>query len=110
MNMYRYIDKPNDDDFTILSKVILVEYDVIRETRCGFWIEDKQVEGMLGTMTFYRQHKKWVSKLARIKFAYPTKAEALNNFIKRKEKQVHIYKHRLALAESALAEGKKINP
>ena len=34
--------------------------------------------------------KKWVSKTSRKRFAYPTKEEALENYIKRTEKRLKI--------------------
>lgn len=107
MLLYRYIDTPRDNSIKIgfpLSDVELMEYTVIGETTCGFWIQHRDGKYI---QTIRGREKVWVSKTGMKRFAYPTKNEALHNFIKRKEKQVKIYKRNLALAESALQFGIK---
>jgi hypothetical protein len=74
-----YIDKvfPN-------PQLRVNEYDLLKETPKGYWIG-------YGSMGDYKYNwKKWVSKTSRKRFAYPTKEEALENYIKRTEKRLRI--------------------
>lgn len=57
--------------------LVLSIYDLLKETSKGYWI---------GDFIF----KKWISKTSKKRFAYPTKEEALTNFIKRTEKRIKI--------------------
>jgi hypothetical protein len=60
------------------------EYDLLKETPKGYWIG----YGSMGVSRY--NWKKWVSKTSRKRFAYPTKEEALENYIKRTEKRLKI--------------------
>lgn len=51
-------------------KLELRTYELIKETEKGFWIGYKDIS-----------YKKWVSKTSKKRYAYPTKAEAMENFI-----------------------------
>ena len=53
-------------------KLFLQKFNVLRETELGYWFH-------------YHGEEKWTSNKAKSRFAYPTKKEALINFIKRKE-------------------------
>jgi len=66
----------------------------VKETPKGYWI---------GDWLF----KKWIPKDSKKRFAYPTKEEALNNFIIRTKKYIEIIKSRLDDSKYAiiLAEG-----
>ncbi|NTU49579.1 MAG: hypothetical protein HGA87_01550 [Desulfobulbaceae bacterium] len=64
------------------------EYRLIRETPKGYWIEDE-----------WSIDKRWVSKTARKRYAYPTKAEALDSFIARKRRQISILRHQAKHAQ-----------
>ena len=84
-------------------KVSLMTFNLHKETPKGYWIG----------YGFYcpdnlRANARWVSKTGRKRYAYPTKEQALENFIKRKEKQVKILKHQTWSAEIALKEAQKI--
>lgn len=70
----------------------LLEFELLRETPMGFWICNPG-------FFFY---KKWVSKTARKRYAYPTKAEAMKNFIKRTEKRVKILLNQVYACEEGL--------
>jgi hypothetical protein len=48
------------------GEIYLEEYPIIKETEQGYWIETP--------------FRKWVSKTAKKRYAYPTPEEALNNF------------------------------
>jgi hypothetical protein len=81
---YRYVTQWNHYDE---AEVGLLTFDLIKETPGGYWIDT--------TAHFLKGKKKWVSKHSKKRYAYPTKAEAMVNFIKRKEKEEKIYRHRL---------------
>jgi hypothetical protein len=69
-------------------KLVKTEYSLVKETEKGYWI-------CLGDITRLHGHKRWVSKTAKKRHAYPTEEEALNGFIKRTEKRIKILKHQL---------------
>jgi len=90
MKFYRYEIKRyasyNDyDDFPIhiqsyRASLSLDTYELKRETSKGYWI------GLIGlSESLYR---KWIPKNSKKRYAYPTKKEALNNFIKRTESRI----------------------
>jgi hypothetical protein len=108
--MYRYIDEQDSSSIKYgisLANVKLLEFEIVKETPKGWWIRDKRFTGVYSY--FYIGDKpKWVSKTGKKRFAYPTKKEALFSYIKRKEKQVAIFTHKLDVAISALNQAKKI--
>ncbi len=67
------------------------EYHIIKKTEKGVWLDGKR----------------WVSNTARKRFAYPTKKEALEAFIYRKEKYQRILNSKLKTTEQAIEEAKK---
>lgn len=71
MKFYRY------DYYSISTDLDIITFSLIKETECGYWIkqDDEWCE--------YRP--RWVSKIAKKCYAYPTQKEALDNFIRRKE-------------------------
>lgn len=76
MEFYRYETVRNDyGPFIRLNK-----YNLHKETPKGYWIGYGSLrEGQL------RSHSKWVSKTGKKRYAYPTREEALVNYIKRCE-------------------------
>jgi hypothetical protein len=68
MELYRYIRSIGTNFFD--SKIILKKFTVILETEKGYWFND------------YGK-KRWVSKLSKKRYCYPTIEEAKINFIKR---------------------------
>ena len=94
MNLYRYewreyasldsfgeYSKPNLPN----PKLVLITYNLFKETPKGYWIGfGKPVNDKL------KNQAKWVSKTARKRYAYPSKKEALNNFILRNEMRIKI--------------------
>jgi len=75
-------------------KLVLRTYNLYKETPKGYWIG----------YGYYQPEKLrsqgiWVSKTARKRYAYPTKEEALNNFIKRNEKRIKILTRQLDVCE-----------
>jgi hypothetical protein len=94
--MVQYAEKDYDGEYISPifpnPKLELREYDLFKETPKGYWI---------GYDKFYKW-KKWIPKISRKRFAYPTKEEALNNFIKRTEKRIKILKWQLDSCEIGL--------
>lgn len=76
-------------------KLELRTYFLVKETPKGFWIGYNGIK------------EKWVSKTSKKRFAYPTKKEALNNFIKRSQKRVDILKWQLTTSEIGLELGRE---
>lgn len=71
--------------------VMMREYPVIRETRCGV---------VLG---LYPGREKWVRYGGLKRWAYPTREQAIDSFRARKRRQIEICKWRIEEAEQALA-------
>ena len=80
--------------------LILNEYNLHKETPKGYWIG-------YGDLESYRSNSRWVSKTGKKRFAYPTKEEALINFIKRNEMRVKILKRQTWSCEIAIDLAKK---
>jgi len=74
-------------------KIELRTYELIKETPKGYWIGSRGWKG--GNWWF----EKWIPKESRKRFAYPTKEEALRNYIKRTEKRIKILKSQLQECE-----------
>lgn len=84
-------------------KIILEKYDLIKETPKGYWIGQFFLP-FQGDPFF----KKWVSKTATKRYAYPTKEEALTNLIKRTEKRQKILERQADVCRSVLTKAKMI--
>jgi len=69
------------------------EFDVLSETEKGYWI------GMKG----FTLGKRWVSKTSRKKYAYPTKEQAWDNFVRRTERRINILSHQLEFSKASLS-------
>lgn len=69
------------------------ELEILRETKCGYWIVDHDK---------YPTGEKWVSKTGRKRYAYPTAKEAMVNYIARKNRQIKYLNRMLALANKGL--------
>lgn len=68
------------------------EYIIVKETPCGYWINH----------SMFCSAKRWTSKTGKKRFAYPTKADALDNFICRRTRQIEILTEKINTANSAL--------
>lgn len=106
MKLYRYeanqyANLDYDGEFTTSTipniKLELKEFDVIKETSKGYWIGHINQYGIV-----YIDLKRWISKTSKKRFAYPTKEEALNNFILRTEKRISILNKQLLISKIAL--------
>jgi hypothetical protein len=110
MKFYRYeavVYAEHDHDGELVSpifrnpKIELRRFDLIQETPKGYWI-GSFLNGWDETPYF----KKWVTKTSKKRYAYPTKAEALQNYIKRTEKRIKILKSQLQECQSGLSKAK----
>ena len=72
----------------------LRKYDTLQQTPKGYWIGDK---------SFPLLTRKWVSATSKKRFAYPTKEEALLNFVKRTEKRIKILKRQIEFSQATLS-------
>ena len=72
----------------------LSTYILSKETEKGYWIKIKNWDTHL--------FQKWVSKTSRKRFAYPTKEEALESFIKRTKRRIRIIKWQIQCCELSL--------
>jgi len=90
MKFYRYVIRRyasmhSEESFINNTKLKLEEYDLVKETPKGYWI------GMYFNPYYDEPFwKKWIPKKSKKRFAYPTKEEALENYIKRTEKRLKI--------------------
>lgn len=71
-------NKSVNDFLGSTCEVACEEYEVLKKTAKGVWVQDKYGCG----------YKKFVLNCARKRFAYPTKKQALESFIKRKQSQL----------------------
>lgn len=100
MKLYRYYKWCSDEtllDYQENSNVFIdtEEFTITRETEKGYWIV---VNGK----------DKWTSKTSKRRFAYPTKEEALENFIRRTKRSIAINHYNIDYAKLALKEAEKL--
>jgi len=81
------------DDFDRLvvvpnPKIVLEEMNLLKETPKGFWIGYGHTD--VGSI---RSQGRWVSKTSTKRYAYLTKEEAMENFIKRTQKRINILEY-----------------
>lgn len=84
-------------------KIHLALFYLVKETEKGYWIRHQY-----DSINF----KRWVSKTAKKRFAYPTKEEALNNLIIRTKRRLDYLEHDINACRKVLilAENEKVNP
>lgn len=105
MKFYRYeIQETSSMMGFAITDLKLITFNLHRETPKGYWIGHGQImEGYL------RSTSKWVSKTGRKRYAYPTKEQAMHNFMKRTEKRKEILKSQLEMVEDGLRKAKILN-
>ncbi len=86
-------------------KIELTKFNLFKETKKGYWIG----HGNFWDERSLKSQAKWVSKTSKKRFAYPTKKEALDNFIKRNEKRIKILKRQLWACEIAVSNAKSMS-
>ena len=74
-----------------VSKIKLIEFNLIRETDCGYWIKE-----------FGGFKEIFVLKLSKKRYAYPSKIEAFESFKKRTKKSKEYAERNLLLANRFL--------
>lgn len=96
--LYRYEGEMEDHFRSIVTyKIVLRTLQIVSETPKGYWIRDRVY------------WKRWVSKTAGKRYAYPTKKEALFNFTKRKEKHLKILESQLQMVKQLINQIKDVN-
>lgn len=95
MKLYRY--SVTSWHHGAIPHVELQDYEVIRETKQGYWVHQ-----------YFGSEKKWVSKDGLRRFAFPTKYQAMQNFIKRTEKRVKYLEIDLQACQLGLESAKRI--
>lgn len=99
MIFYRYeTGYEHPDEYTQIVIVVTKEYQLINETPKGYWI---WIVGDTGTT-------KWVSKTSKKRFAYPTKKEAIDNFVARQICRKKILLSQARVAQKAMEIGLRI--
>ena len=89
---YRFDDLMYDGGYVrLLERTFALD----KETPCGYWIKDPDFFGS------DLDDRRWVSKTARKRFAYPTRALAIKSFIARKRQQKRYMKIKYRRAEQA---------
>lgn len=83
-------------------RITLYSYNLHKETPKGYWIGYGHSDNGL------QSHSKWVSKTAKKRYAYPSKKEAMTNYIKRTERRIEILKRQLDVSEIALRNTKRM--
>jgi hypothetical protein len=75
-------------------------FEVVKETPKGYWLKE--------TFTYSPHRLHWVPKKSIKRYAYPSKTEALINFIKRTEKHASILGSRLYDCKNTLEQARKL--
>jgi len=88
-------------------KVHLMEFSIIKETRCGVWILTGYWFGTPEEKP-PKEAMRFVNMQANKKYACRTKEEALESFKARKRRQIHILKSQTERAEKALLEADNV--
>lgn len=99
MQFYRYEERAEGDSWAP-PKLYCYEYFVEKETSCGYWI-------MPQVGVYCRIKRRWVSKTARKRYAYPSKNEALKALIARKRRQKAICEYQIDLAVATITVAEK---
>ena len=95
---YRYRYYSQDDGILMDTHIVLDEYILKRETPAGYWIGWKYTD----------KPYKWIPKVSKKRFAYPTKEEALTNLIKRTQFRKRILNAQLRTCELVIEKANKI--
>jgi len=97
MILYRYRKSCHDEDVNESSVHLWIEeFTVVAETPKGYWFVPK---GGL--------YRRWTSKVSKSRYAYPTKKEALNNFIRRATRSISIMRYQITFSKVALDKARK---
>lgn len=102
MEHYRVVDTIGPEGVTL----VLGRFVVVRETPDCYWIVPRGYEGKLYTLQALRRAKiaKRVSKTSERRYAYPTVAEAVRSYERRKYRQIQHAELALERARTAHAQ------
>lgn len=91
-------------------RLYLESFRIVKHTPKGYWIgTDYMIEGYgFDKSGEYQGSKKWVSKVSRKRYAYPTKDEALRAYIMRTARYASILQARLDHALGGLKLGNRL--
>lgn len=98
---YRYEDVgesygTEEDGYYTDLHIRLREYQVVKTTPCGVWIQE------------FMDRRHFVRSDTRKRFAWPTKVEAKESFLRRKQKQLRILQAHVAEVLRAIELGKDL--
>lgn len=82
------------------------EFDLVRETPGGYWIEPSSTTSLLNSIL--ENNTRWIPKKSKKRFAYPTELEAIESFVARKRQQLRILYGQLNVTKDALDVGNKL--
>lgn len=108
MKFYRYeCEIINRQIFKIspLGKLKLIEFELIKETPKGYWISES-IKIHEGFPKYF--DKIFILKESRKRFAYPTKEDALNNYILRTKKHIKLVENKLNPKKQTLKKAENI--
>lgn len=111
MEFYRYVAQQftsiNDNELSLRFNpnitLSLYTYNLHKETPKGYWIGYGHPDN-----GYVKGDSFWVSKTAKKRYAYPSKEEALTNYIKRTERRVKILRGQISNAEDGLSKANKL--
>lgn len=83
--------------------IVLSELNLYKETPKGYWIGFGQ-----HAPHKLRSNAIWVSKTAKKRYAYPTKEQALTNYIKRTQRRLNILIHQVEYCKVALSKANEM--
>lgn len=101
---YRYTDFMDGRGKVKLEEELFFS---IRATPSGHWVAPVYYQGQAEEDI---HEKRWVSSGAAKRHCYPTRAQAWDSYLRRKQRQVKILKSQLARAEYALQQAKAVCP
>ena len=84
--LFRYTEDFSYEDYSDSKKLRLMQFETVKETLCGYWIE-------------YNSKRKFVLKGTGKRFAYESQNLALDSFIIRKQRQIIHNKRAIRIAK-----------
>ncbi len=101
MEFYRY-------EVTFYNTVPILElvtFVLLRETKCGYWISPSFLRDY--NNLWKEQYKRWIPKKSKKRYAYPTKKEALVNYIKRSKMRLQYLERDIHRTTSGISQANR---
>jgi len=100
---YASLDFDGDYVNPIFPNPVITEstFYMVKETPKGWWISSRKYHN--------KTNDRWISKTSKRRYAYPTKKEAMNNFILRTKRRIKILQWTIDSCECALSKANQIN-